>query len=497
MKAAGITLSTVGAGGGANQVPLRKLARAGRRPLLRRREPVVHPRHLPQGDPAGLRPADRRGAVLPDPDLVVADPARDRRRLPELLGYNGTTAKAAAQTSSSPRATTRSSPSGSTASGGRWPGRPTPPAAGRRAGSAGTASRRSSARSSAGRSRARRAAGSRPPSRPRRTTALRVESVEDDGSPRDFYRDQVAVIGPDLAPATVDLAQVAPGVYEAPIGELDRGAYAVRVTQTQPGSTPLGGRWGWSHRPPPSTGCSARTSRSSRRCAATSGGAVEARPRPWIHDLRPRTGSPSLWPRLLVLALLLWPLDIALRRVSLGRRELADGRRWVAGRPWATRRTTDPADRRRPPASGPDRPGHERRSCAMARPAVEPVHDDVDRRTGRRSGRAHDRRRAPRSGAEGRAPVRGTRRRPPPPPVRSTTGPQPRRRRIGRTDESLGRRARPHPRTSRTSLARPLDEAKRLDRGLTPSRKRGGRRPRTGHDRRAKGEHRADPARTG
>ena len=40
----------------------------------------------------------------------------------------------------------------------------------------------------------------------------------------------------------------------------------------------------------------------------------------------------DLWPLLLVLALLLWPLDIALRRVSVGRRELADGARWVGDR---------------------------------------------------------------------------------------------------------------------------------------------------------------------
>ena len=43
---------------------------AGRRPVLRRGEPGEHPGHLPQGDPAGLRPADRRGAVLPDPDVA-------------------------------------------------------------------------------------------------------------------------------------------------------------------------------------------------------------------------------------------------------------------------------------------------------------------------------------------------------------------------------------------------------------------------------------------
>ena len=57
--------------------PVPRAARqAGRRPLLCRDQPEQHPRHLPQGDPAGLRAADRRGAVLPDPDVVVADPAR-------------------------------------------------------------------------------------------------------------------------------------------------------------------------------------------------------------------------------------------------------------------------------------------------------------------------------------------------------------------------------------------------------------------------------------
>jgi hypothetical protein len=44
---------------------------------------------------------------------------------------------------------------------------------------------------------------------------------------------------------------------------------------------------------------------------------------------------------LLILALLLWPLDIALRRVSVGRRELADARRWVAGG-WRRRGRTAP-----------------------------------------------------------------------------------------------------------------------------------------------------------
>ena len=71
-------------------------------------------------------------------------------------------------------------------------------------------------------------------------TTLHVESVETDGSPRDFYDTTAVVVGPDFQPSDVSLVQIAPGVYEAPLGEIDPGAYAIRVTQTRPGSSPLG-----------------------------------------------------------------------------------------------------------------------------------------------------------------------------------------------------------------------------------------------------------------
>ncbi len=71
-------------------------------------------------------------------------------------------------------------------------------------------------------------------------TYLRVESVNADGSPRDFYATSVALVGPDLDPAAVNLSQVAPGVYESPVASLQSGAYAVRVTQTKPGAAALG-----------------------------------------------------------------------------------------------------------------------------------------------------------------------------------------------------------------------------------------------------------------
>ncbi len=163
-------------------------------------------------------------------------------------------------------------------------------------------------------------------------TTLHVESVEPDGSPRDFYDTSAVVVGPDLEPTTVSLVQIAPGVYEVPLGEVDPGAYAVRITQLQPGQTPLGR----------TVGLVAPTSAEYRVLGAnepflaavrtaTGGAVVETALDPWVHDLQTTSRFTDLWPFLLVLALLLWPLDIALRRVSVGRREFAAAGGWVRG----------------------------------------------------------------------------------------------------------------------------------------------------------------------
>ena len=165
-------------------------------------------------------------------------------------------------------------------------------------------------------------------------TTLHVESVEADGSPRDFYSTTAVVVGLDLEPIEVTLDQIAPGVYEVPLGEIDSGAYAIRITQTRPGSAPLGRTVGLVA----PTAAEYRSLGPNEAFLATlrsaTGGMVVATPLdPWVHDLTLTSRSTDLWPLLLVLALLLWPLDIALRRVSVGRREFAAAGAWVRGVP--------------------------------------------------------------------------------------------------------------------------------------------------------------------
>ena len=122
-------------------------------------------------------------------------------------------------------------------------------------------------------------------------------------------------------------------MYEQDLGEIEPGAYSVRVTQTRPGAAALGR----------TLGLVAPTAAEYRILganepflaalrAATGGEAIEDVAQVWTHNLTSTSRFTDLWPLLLVVALLLWPLDIALRRVSIGRRELVAARGWVTGR---------------------------------------------------------------------------------------------------------------------------------------------------------------------
>ncbi|HYU50483.1 MAG TPA: hypothetical protein VEO91_11225, partial [Candidatus Limnocylindria bacterium] len=169
-------------------------------------------------------------------------------------------------------------------------------------------------------------------------TTLHVESVESDGSPRDFFATTATVVGPSLSPVQVTLPQVAPGVYETSLGEIDSGAYAIRLSQIRPGSSPIARTVGLvapSAAEYRSLGANQPFLAALR--AATGGAVVDDPAAVWRHDLASTSSFSDLWPALLVLALLLWPIDIALRRVSVGSRELAGARAWLRGG-WRARR---------------------------------------------------------------------------------------------------------------------------------------------------------------
>ena len=165
-------------------------------------------------------------------------------------------------------------------------------------------------------------------------TTLRVESVGPDGSPRDFYATSVVMVDPVLEQRAVDLAQVAPGVYEASIGELTPGAYALRVTQTLAGAAAIGRTLGLVA-PTPAEYRLLGTNEPLLAAIrdATGGRPVTTAEDVWRHDLGTTARETPLWPWLLVLALLLWPLDVFLRRVQVTRRDFSVAGAWVRALP--------------------------------------------------------------------------------------------------------------------------------------------------------------------
>ena len=373
MKAAGITLSTVGAGGGAAPVLAQLAAQGGGRYYA-----AANPSSIPDiflketQQVAGQQIVEERFHPIQtgsSPILRGLDSG-----FPALLGYNGTTIKPAAQTV---LVTARDDPllaqwqyglgrsvAWTSDSTGRWakdwvgwngfsrffsqlvgwtfPGEET----------GGIEARFDTT-------------GER--------TTLHVESVAADGSPRDFYLTSARIVGPDLATGAADLVQIAPGVYEAPLGTLDPGAYAIRLTQTKPGAEPLGR----------TVGLVAPTSAEYRMLgtneaflgslrAATGGRPIAAPLEVWTHDLSATNRFTDLWPLLLIVAVLLWPLDIGLRRVSVGRRELVAARAWLRGG-WRQRGPAARTAEASAMLAARDRAGSAAARAAMLRPdPVEP-----------------------------------------------------------------------------------------------------------------------------
>ena len=202
-------------------------------------------------------------------------------------------------------------------------------------------------------------------------TKLRLRSVETDGTPRNFYDTTVNITDPAFdTKQDVRLDQVAPGVYETNLGTLTPGAYALRFMQNKPGSTALA-RTAVLIAPTPAEyrllGTNDRLLSALR--SATAGREVVAGKDAWAHDLGTTTASIDLWPLLLLLALLLWPIDVAVRRVFLSRGDVGLAREWVGVR-WA--RWRGPA-RRPEPVGGmlaaKDRAGGRKARAALVRSA--------------------------------------------------------------------------------------------------------------------------------
>jgi Ca-activated chloride channel family protein len=163
---------------------------------------------------------------------------------------------------------------------------------------------------------------------------LLVNSVDRDGQPRDLLKTEVKLIGPDLANHAVSLEQTGAGRYEGTTSVSEPGAYMVQVVQRDRAGHPVAqSTTGLVVPYSPEYKRSGQGSVLLDELARATGGTTLGSPsaafaptRQWITQAQP------LWPPLVLLAALLFPADVAVRRLHLSRSDWRRAAKWLWAR---------------------------------------------------------------------------------------------------------------------------------------------------------------------
>lgn len=152
-----------------------------------------------------------------------------------------------------------------------------------------------------------------------------VESVDEQGNYRNFLNLQAAVVGPKGERQTVRLEQTGPGHYEGHFPTKEVGAYLLNLMDVKDGQVRGSQAVGASVNYSPEFNASEPNLNLLRRLAESGSGKILDRGvpalNPFSHDRRKTFQPRDLWERLIQLAILLFIVDVGLRRIQLDREE--------------------------------------------------------------------------------------------------------------------------------------------------------------------------------
>jgi uncharacterized membrane protein len=171
---------------------------------------------------------------------------------------------------------------------------------------------------------------------------LTVEAIDKDGNYRNFLNLQATVVSPKGDRQVVRLEQTAPGHYEVRFPTKETGAYALSLMDLTGGKLQGMQRLGASVNYSPEFSTTEPNLSLLRHLAETGGGKVLSAPgwpfegeqaNPFLHDRRKTFQPVDLFEWLLKLAILLFPLDVGVRRIQIGQEEWQKAaralRRWL------------------------------------------------------------------------------------------------------------------------------------------------------------------------
>ena len=161
---------------------------------------------------------------------------------------------------------------------------------------------------------------------------ISVEAIDTDGNFRNFLDLQAVVVNPKGERELVPLTQTAAGRYEAEFETRETGSYLVHLREMEQGELRASQVIGANLDHSPEFAESRPNLARLERLAEVGGGRLLSRDfgadNPFEHDRRETFQPVDLWEWLLKFAVLLFPVDVGVRRIQIDREEWS---RWMAG----------------------------------------------------------------------------------------------------------------------------------------------------------------------
>ena len=162
---------------------------------------------------------------------------------------------------------------------------------------------------------------------------VRLQATDKNGQALNFLDAQVTIVDPELQTKELKLEQVGPGQYEATADTSQPGTYLLRLGVNQGdqslGQVTLGMVVPYS----PEYKASGINLGLLGELARLTGGSELTDPlQAFLHNLPAVDYAREIWRPLLLLVALLFPLDVALRRVMLGKEDWRKARAWISER---------------------------------------------------------------------------------------------------------------------------------------------------------------------
>jgi hypothetical protein len=160
---------------------------------------------------------------------------------------------------------------------------------------------------------------------------INVEALDEQGNFRNFLNLRAIVASPKGERQTVRLEQTGPGHYEARFPTKEVGAYLLNLMDIKDGQVRGSQVIGASVNYSPEFNTSEPNLNLLRRIAETGGGKLldpsVPTVNPFLHDRRKTFQPRDLWESLLQFAVILFTLDVGVRRIQIGRDEWLRGMR--------------------------------------------------------------------------------------------------------------------------------------------------------------------------